>query len=96
MANEPGWPALAATLIHAYQAGHNPQELLTEAVVHRELDTAGSVSGALVWHLRRFADLPADAVETPSTRPARHSTPTSSLGAARLPSQDGAPQGHRG
>ncbi len=56
--NEPGWPALAATLTHAYQAGHNPQELLTEAVTHRELDTAGSVSDVLVWRLRRIADLP--------------------------------------
>ncbi|WP_406308075.1 mobilization protein [Streptomyces griseoaurantiacus] len=93
--NEPGWPALAATLTHAYQAGHNPQELLTEAVTHRELDTAGSVSDVLVWRLRRIADLPADAVETPPTRPARHGTPASSPGAARVPGQGGAPQGHR-
>lgn len=76
--SEPGWPALAATLTHVYQAGHNPQELLTEAVAHRELDTAGSVSDVLVWRLRRIADLPADAAETPSTRPARHSPPASS------------------
>ncbi|GGT80579.1 relaxase/mobilization nuclease domain-containing protein [Streptomyces coeruleorubidus] len=93
--NEPGWPALAATLTHAYQTGHNPQELLTEAVTHRELDTAGSVSDVLVWRLRSIADLPADAVETPSTRPARHGTPASSPGAARLAGQGGAPQGHR-
>ncbi|MEH0471770.1 mobilization protein [Streptomyces sp. B21-097] len=93
--NEPGWPALAATLTLAYQAGHNPQELLTEAVAHRELDTAGSVSDVLVWRLRRIADLPADAVETPPTRPARHSTTASSPGATRLPGQGGAPQGHR-
>ncbi|MFF5496293.1 relaxase/mobilization nuclease domain-containing protein [Streptomyces aquilus] len=93
--NESGWPALAATLTHAYQAGHNPRELLTEAVTHRELDTAGSVSDVLVWRLRRIADLPADAVETPSTRPARHSTTASSPGSTRLPGQGGAPQGHR-
>lgn len=93
--NEPGWPALAATLTHAYQAGHNPQELLTEAVAHRELDTAGSVSDVLVWRLRRIADLPANAVEPPPTRPARHSTTAPSPGATRLPGQGGAPQGHR-
>ncbi|WP_435210684.1 hypothetical protein [Streptomyces sp. bgisy034] len=86
---------MAAADTHAYHAGHNPRELLTEAVAHRELDTAGSASGALVWHLRNIADLPADAVETPSARPTRHSTPASSLGAARLPGQGGASQGHR-
>lgn len=56
---EPGWPALAATLADAQQAGHNPGPLLAEAVRQRELDTAGSLTDVLVWRLRRMADLPA-------------------------------------
>ncbi|SEQ03328.1 hypothetical protein SAMN05216481_103369 [Streptomyces radiopugnans] len=61
---EPGWPALAATLTHAHQAGHNPRTLLTEAATHRELHTAHSLSDTLIWRLRHLADLPAHA-ETP-------------------------------
>ncbi|MGP3734496.1 relaxase/mobilization nuclease domain-containing protein [Streptomyces sp. GDS52] len=57
---EPGWSALAATITHAYQAGHDPQALLHEAVAQRELHTAESVSDVLVWRLRRMADLPAN------------------------------------
>ncbi|MFC1227624.1 MULTISPECIES: relaxase/mobilization nuclease domain-containing protein [Streptomyces] len=57
---EPSWLALAATITHAYQAGHDPQALLHEAVVQRELHTAESVSDVLVWRLRRMADLPAN------------------------------------
>ncbi|WP_344390076.1 hypothetical protein [Streptomyces vastus] len=70
-------------------------ELLTGAVAHRELETAGSVSDVLVRRLRRIADLPTGAVEPPSTRPARHNAAASSPGAARLTGQGGAPQGHR-
>ncbi|MFD9486188.1 relaxase/mobilization nuclease domain-containing protein [Streptomyces sp. NPDC059991] len=71
---EPGWPALVATLTHAYQAGHNPQALLAEAITHQQLDTAGSISGVLVWRLRHLADLPADA--TPGRRPQVPTAPT--------------------
>ncbi|MEU7644804.1 relaxase/mobilization nuclease domain-containing protein [Streptomyces huasconensis] len=62
---EPGWRALAATLADVEAAGHEPATLLAEAVAHRELDTAESVSDVLVWRLRRLADLPADATAMP-------------------------------
>ncbi|MGW7423573.1 relaxase/mobilization nuclease domain-containing protein [Streptomyces sp. NPDC054813] len=62
---EPGWYALAATLVDAEAAGHNPAALLTEAVGQRELDTASSISDVLVWRLRRAADLPADTTGMP-------------------------------
>ncbi|MQY36017.1 hypothetical protein SRB17_40130 [Streptomyces sp. RB17] len=71
---EPGWPALAATLADAKDAGHNPATLLTEATRRRELDTATSISDVLVWRLRRSAHLPA-APENPhatTTRDKRH------------------------
>ncbi|MFG3282059.1 relaxase/mobilization nuclease domain-containing protein [Streptomyces sp. NPDC048111] len=64
---EPGWHALAATLTNIEAAGHEPAALLAEAVAHRELDTAGSLSDVLVWRLRRMADLPADASTMPET-----------------------------
>ncbi|MEW1794699.1 relaxase/mobilization nuclease domain-containing protein [Streptomyces niveus] len=64
---EPGWPALAATLIDAETAGQKPSELLAEATRRRELDTADSISDVLVWRLRRIADLPADTEQIPVT-----------------------------
>ncbi|MFF9508126.1 relaxase/mobilization nuclease domain-containing protein [Streptomyces sp. NPDC014724] len=64
---EPGWPALAATLADAKEAGHDPTVLLTEAARGRELDTATSINDVLVWRLRRSAHLPA----TPQDPPAR-------------------------
>ncbi|MFF3412475.1 relaxase/mobilization nuclease domain-containing protein [Streptomyces sp. NPDC002742] len=57
---EPGWYALAATIVEAEAAGHAPAALLSDAVERREVDTAGSVSDVLVWRMRRMADLPAD------------------------------------
>ncbi|MFE4665588.1 mobilization protein [Streptomyces sp. NPDC056716] len=57
--SEPGWPALAATLAEAQNAGHNPTALLTAAASVRELDTAERISDVLVWRLRRTAGLPA-------------------------------------
>ncbi|MCX5123719.1 mobilization protein [Streptomyces sp. NBC_00347] len=57
---EPGWPALAATLADVQVAGHEPAELLTEAIGSRELGSATSVSDVLVWRLRHLAQLPAD------------------------------------
>ncbi|MEU9245943.1 relaxase/mobilization nuclease domain-containing protein [Streptomyces sp. NPDC048385] len=62
---EPGWYALAATLVDAESAGYDPAALLAEAAERRELDTAGSISDVLVWRLRRMADLPADASSMP-------------------------------
>ncbi|MEU2133640.1 relaxase/mobilization nuclease domain-containing protein [Streptomyces sp. NPDC018352] len=62
---ETGWYALATTIAEAEAAGHDPAALLSDAVEHRELDTADSVSDVLVWRLRRTADLPADASALP-------------------------------
>ncbi|MER8089537.1 relaxase/mobilization nuclease domain-containing protein [Streptomyces sp. NPDC094048] len=75
---EPGWPALAATLAEAQQAGHDPAALLAEATRRRELDTAASISDVLVWRLRRSAHLPA-APRNPQATPAQDArrTPTS-------------------
>ena len=61
---EPGWYALAATLTDAEAIGHEPTDLLGEAAVRRELDSADSISDVLIWRLRRAADLPADATAT--------------------------------
>ncbi|MFD8847654.1 relaxase/mobilization nuclease domain-containing protein [Streptomyces sp. NPDC059604] len=88
---EPGWYALAATLADAEAAGHNPATLLPDAVAHRELDTADSVSDVLVWRLRRLANLSAGAAQVTennavgnasSTRPApsRPASPGRRLG----------------
>ncbi|MFJ4615565.1 relaxase/mobilization nuclease domain-containing protein [Streptomyces griseus] len=75
---EPGWPALAATLVATKKAGHDPAALLTQAARHRELDTATSYSEVLTWRLNRLADLPQHtqliATEPPS--PARAVRPT--------------------
>ncbi|MFF9784187.1 relaxase/mobilization nuclease domain-containing protein [Streptomyces nigrescens] len=51
--------ALAATLAHAEQAGHDPKALLQQVIAMRELDTAEDVNNVLVWRLRRLAHLPA-------------------------------------
>lgn len=75
---EPGWPALAATLADARQAGHDPAALLTEATRRRELDTADSISDVLVWRLRRTAHLPAAPESPPATsaRDSRRASPS--------------------
>jgi hypothetical protein len=65
---EPNWPALAATLTEAHQAGHDPTTLLHKAVEERELDTADSLSDVLLWRLRRHANLPAAPTNPPQPR----------------------------
>ncbi|WP_411574225.1 relaxase/mobilization nuclease domain-containing protein [Streptomyces fradiae] len=86
--SEPGWPALAATLGDARNAGHDPAALLADATRRRELDTATSISDVLVWRLRRSAHLPAapDALHTPTARGSRRIPP-----AARATQQATAP-----
>ncbi|GCD44078.1 relaxase/mobilization nuclease domain-containing protein [Streptomyces paromomycinus] len=77
---EPGWPALAVTLTHAHQAGRDPRHLLAEAVAHREVGSADSISDVLVWRLRHLADLPADARPLPDhTRQTSGTVPSSIL-----------------
>ncbi|MCX4590763.1 hypothetical protein OG819_13630 [Streptomyces sp. NBC_01549] len=76
--DEPGWPALAASLHEAEQASRNAAALLKQAVDFRELSTAESVSDVLIWRLRRLADLPAPiaAPHQPDQRPAAAAAPT--------------------
>lgn len=69
---EPGWPALAAALTDARQAGHDPAALLADAARRRELGSADSISDVLIWRLRRSAHLPA-APESPPATSARDS-----------------------
>lgn len=69
--NEPGWPALAATLTDAEAAGHDPATLLAKATRRRELHTADSVSDVLVWRLRRLADPEQVSVTGTTPAPAR-------------------------
>ncbi|MCT9076404.1 relaxase/mobilization nuclease domain-containing protein [Streptomyces fulvoviolaceus] len=76
--DEPGWPALAASLHEAELAGRNAAALLKQAADSRELTTADSVSDVLVWRLRRLADLPAPvaAPHQPDRRLAPAAAPT--------------------
>ncbi|WP_330433909.1 relaxase/mobilization nuclease domain-containing protein [Streptomyces sp. NBC_00825] len=70
--------ALAATLAHAEQAGHDPKTLLQQAIDMRELDTAEDMTDVLVWRLRRLAQLPAHPGEAPRRPQPTASRPTSS------------------
>ncbi|NEA55607.1 mobilization protein [Streptomyces sp. SID13666] len=81
---EPGWPALAATLADAQQAGHEPASLLADATQRRELGTATSISDVLVWRLRATAHLPA-APENPQVKPTRGSRGTPAAAPAASP-----------
>ncbi|WP_441247360.1 relaxase/mobilization nuclease domain-containing protein [Kitasatospora sp. McL0602] len=75
--HEPTWDALAAALAQAEQAGHDPQALLNEAIVLRELATAQDVPDVLVWRIRRLAKLPAHPDAPRSTPLATSRTKTS-------------------
>ncbi|QUW78499.1 mobilization protein [Streptomyces mirabilis] len=79
---EPGWYALAATIVEAEAAGHDPATLLSDAVERRELDTAESVSDVLVWRIRRMADLAADATGMPMPENSTAKSPTTARPAA--------------
>lgn len=52
--SEPAWPALAAALRRAEDAGHQPAEMLRTVARSRELYTAASVSEVLAWRLGRY------------------------------------------
>jgi len=75
---EAGYDALAATLAQVEQAGHDPEELLRQAIAIRELDTAENVNDVLVWRLRRLAHLPA--------HPGATNRPQTGTGPAKAPS----------
>ncbi|CAG7643411.1 relaxase/mobilization nuclease domain-containing protein [Actinacidiphila bryophytorum] len=71
---EPNWPALAATLTEAAQAGHDPATLLHRAVENRELTTADSLTDVLLWRLRHEANLSAAPLYQ-AQRPGQRPTP---------------------
>jgi hypothetical protein len=83
---ELNWPALAATLAEAHQAGQSPAALLHRAVEKRELDTADSLSDVLLWRLRHHADLPA-APTYPAKQHRQRRTPPPAATGIPLPSQ---------
>ncbi|WP_435176095.1 mobilization protein [Actinacidiphila sp. bgisy145] len=83
---EPNWPALAATLAEAAQAGHDPVALLHRAVDNRELATADSLADVLLWRLRHEAGLPAAPTPAPQRQGWRPAPPLSAP-APPLPSQ---------
>ncbi|MGW4806254.1 relaxase/mobilization nuclease domain-containing protein [Kitasatospora sp. NPDC004272] len=66
-----GWAALAATLVEAEAAGHDPTILLTHAAGRRELASADSPAAVLTWRIRRDAHLP---TPTPAITPEDHRT----------------------
>ncbi|WP_237530549.1 hypothetical protein [Streptomyces sp. SID3212] len=87
---EPNWPALAATLKEAAQAGHDPVALLHRAVDNRELTTAGSLTDVLLWRLRHKAHLPAAPTYAPQQRrptPTPRSAPPTPPLPAQAPSR---------
>jgi hypothetical protein len=83
---EPNWPALAATLAEAAQAGHDPVALLHRAVDNRELATADSLTDVLLWRLRHQANLPAAPTYPPQHHSQRPSPPPAATPVPPLPS----------
>ncbi|MEW2095109.1 relaxase/mobilization nuclease domain-containing protein [Streptomyces halstedii] len=88
--NEPGWPALAATLADAQRVGHDPTALLAEATRRRELNTATSISEVLVWRLRRSAHLSATPHDPPAPDKRRTPPAVPAAQSATRPSSDSA------
>ncbi len=62
-----GWPALAATLHQAQRHGPNPADLLRQAALSRELDSADDPATVLAWRIRRLTDLPPATPSRPRT-----------------------------
>ncbi|WP_225834194.1 hypothetical protein [Streptomyces sp. NK08204] len=56
---DPAWPALAAALTQAKNAGHDPQQLLQHAARQRALDDARSTARSLTWRIKRLGAWPA-------------------------------------
>ncbi|MBA4864045.1 mobilization protein [Streptomyces sp. PSKA54] len=79
--------ALAATLATAEAAGHDPQELLQQAMDLRELDTAKNIEDVLVWRIHHLADLPTEAERRGQTTE-RH-TLDHAAGRINVPTIDG-------
>ncbi|MGW3174352.1 relaxase/mobilization nuclease domain-containing protein [Streptomyces sp. NPDC001153] len=61
--DDPAWPALAAALTEAENAGHDPEQLLQHTARQRALDDARSTASTLTWRIQRLA-----ARQAPSAR----------------------------
>ncbi|MEV7412978.1 mobilization protein [Streptomyces althioticus] len=70
--DDPAWPALAAALTEAENAGHDPEQLLQHAARLRTLDDARSAARTLTWRIQRLA-----ARQVPSDRARAAQTSTS-------------------
>ncbi|GGW78103.1 mobilization protein [Streptomyces lucensis JCM 4490] len=67
--DDPAWPALAAALTEAENAGHDPEQLLQHAARLRTLDDARSTARTLTWRIQRLAarQLPSDQARAAQT-----------------------------
>ncbi|MEU0892972.1 relaxase/mobilization nuclease domain-containing protein [Streptomyces massasporeus] len=77
---DPAFDALAVSLAEAEAAGHDPEQLLQEAVDQRALGDADSPARVLVWRIQRLTATP-----TPSTRAGLASTSHTSYGTTPQP-----------
>ncbi|MEV0012705.1 mobilization protein [Streptomyces sp. NPDC047973] len=75
---EDAWPALAATLKQAENAGYDPASVLAEVTGQRGFGDADSAAEVLVWRLQRR--MVTDAPVTPSTGPGPEPSPATSSG----------------
>ncbi|GAA4156421.1 relaxase/mobilization nuclease domain-containing protein [Actinomadura keratinilytica] len=65
--NDPAWPALAAVLRQAEQAGHPAATVLAEVAAERSLRDADSVAAVLTWRVQRWLTRTASSDSTTDT-----------------------------
>ncbi|WP_374195654.1 relaxase/mobilization nuclease domain-containing protein [Streptomyces sp. MBT53] len=87
---EAAWPALAATLRQAENAGYSPARVLAEVTALRGFGDAESTAEVLVWRLQRRmdSDTRSNSTQTPEPAPRTAAAPTDATGAtgeARTP-----------
>ncbi|MGW0785922.1 relaxase/mobilization nuclease domain-containing protein [Streptomyces sp. NPDC002913] len=90
---EAAWPALAATLKQAENAGYEPARVLAEVTAQRGFGDADSAAEVLVWRLQRR--MASDTPETSNGRPQQGSDRSASTspeggtetGGARMPTE---------
>lgn len=79
---EAAWPALAATLRQAENAGYSPARVLAEVTAARGLGDAESTAEVLVWRLQRRmdSDTRKGSTQSPQTAPRNPAAPTDTTG----------------
>ncbi|UQI47167.1 relaxase/mobilization nuclease domain-containing protein [Streptomyces sp. HU2014] len=97
--DDPAWPALAAALTEAENAGHDPEQLLQRAARLRTLDDSRSTAGTLTWRIQRLAArrAPGDRARAAQARTTATARPAQPGHATQIPSQPAytAPARHR-